>query len=102
MLRDGQGEEVWIFRGTAPNLFNNQEMEPFRPAYRTVQDALDFARHIGDRIGCTNYATSSTSSPEIPLPVANGLVTSRMASVMLVEQPPLYPVLMGGNRVEMT
>ncbi|MGE0001604.1 MAG: hypothetical protein AB7F50_00700 [Fimbriimonadaceae bacterium] len=102
MLRDGQGVEAWILRGTASNLFNMQEAEPFRPAYRTAQDALDFARLIADRIGRVNYETSSTSPPEIPEPDANGLVTSRMASVMLVEQPPLYPVLMGGNRVEIT
>jgi hypothetical protein len=100
-MDDSMQPRRWLVRGRAPNLFNEGYTSAFRPAYRTVAEALGFARDIAERVGLINGEPSEYSPPVIPEPDSQGNVNSRLVSIILFQKAHGYPSMMGGNRVEL-
>lgn len=102
LLRDDRSTRDRVISGLAPNLSNLLHVEPFVPAYRSSEEALEYARSVAARCGMSDFVVSPTSPPTIPVPARGGRVQCRRASVSLYPTPFGYPSVMGGDRIEIT
>lgn len=72
MLDDSQSPSSWMVHGPAANLFNIDQVQPFRAAYRTPHEAIAVVRDIGERSGLQALETSPYSPHIIPEPDRDG------------------------------
>lgn len=101
-VRDENPPGSWWVYGSAPNLFNLQDVAPFMPAYRTREEALEHALAIAARLGMSDFTPSPTSPPTIPVPARDGTVRSRQTFFNLSPTPYGYGATNGGNRIQLS
>ncbi len=99
MRGDGR-RAVWVVSAPGRRLEHRLEAQRFRAAYRSVGDALEFARDVAARVGLVGGVLSPTSPAAVPAPDSQGMVQERRGTISLHEPHERYPSLMGGNRVE--
>ncbi len=100
MMHGDSRRGVWTVLSADKTLEHLESAQPFRPAYRTVDEAVSYARDVATRVGLVGAILSPTSPAYVPVPDSQGHIRKRRASVSLYAPHSSYPTLMGGNRAE--